>query len=305
MALTSFRRAAGLAATLFTALVVAACSAGAGSQAGDADSGGAPQGEEQPAVGDGGVAGAESRTASRDEAADAALALEFERRIVKVGEISLEVAEVEQALGDVRALALALDGYVGASQASDTGSGAMLTLRVPADRFDDALDALRAMDGDVLSETTQEEDVTGTLVDLEARIENLRASEVTYRVLLERATKIEDILAVQSRLDEVRGQIEQLEAQAQTLAGDADLSTLTVRLVPRAVRVEQTTEGWNPGETVQQAVAALLVVGQALLTAVIWIGIVLLPLAVVGGLVTLVVVRVAQPLRRRAAEPRP
>ena len=298
MALTSIRRVAPLAATIVTAALVVGCGQAASGPAG-------PAVEEPQSVAGVERTGDDGTAAGGGEDGDSAmLALNFDRRIVKVGEISLEVEDVEVALGEVRALAQRLDGYVGASQASDGGSGAMLTLRVPADRFESALEELRAMVGDVLSETTQEDDVTTTLVDMEARIENLRASEVTYRALLERATEIEDVLAVQSRLDEVRGHIEQLDAQAQALAGEADLSTLTVLLQPRAVPVEESTEGWNPGETIQQAVAALLTLGQALLTAIIWIAIVLVPLGIVFGVATLIVIRVAQPLRRRVTEPR-
>jgi len=297
----------GTTLLVLSALVIA-CSSGAGA-APDAVGGGdsdLARTDVQRAAAE--AAGALER-AEAGAAADADLPMaelvDSTRRIVKTGELAVEVEDVTAALRVVRAVARELNGYVSGSEAGDAASGATLTLRVPAGRFDEALERLRALGTEVLLENTSEEDVTSALVDLEARIENLRASEVTYRALMERATRIDDILAIQARLDEVRGQIEQLEAQAQTLNRQADLSTLTVSLVPQAVPLEQSTQGWNPGDTVQQALAALLVVGQALLTAVIWIAVVLLPLGIVIGLATLIVLRVAQPLRRRVTEPRP
>ena len=117
-------------------------------------------------------------------------------------------------LAQVRALAAELGGYVGGSQAGTLDQAASVTLRVPAERFDELLTRLQELtDVEVVSMSTREEDVTGQVVDLAARIRNLEASEASYRVLFDRAERIEDILTVQGRLDEVRGQIEQLEAQ--------------------------------------------------------------------------------------------
>src|SRR5690606_2317851 len=101
-------------------------------------------------------------------------------------------------------------------------------------------------------------DVTGQIVDLEARIENLRASEASYRELLARAERVEDILAVQARLDQVRGEIERLVAQLEALEGQADLSTLTVTLVPRPEPVETQAATWDPKAQLDQALAALV-----------------------------------------------
>jgi len=65
-------------------------------------------------------------------------------------------------------------------------------------------------------------------------------------VLVAKATKIEDILAVQSRLDDVQGQIEQLSAQLKQLSNQADLSTLTVTLQPKAQPIQQASQPGIP-----------------------------------------------------------
>lgn len=202
-----------------------------------------------------------------------------DRKIVRTGEISVEVSNVAAAVGRVRALALEFGGYVGSSESGSQGQSATLTLRIPADRFEDALAGIHKLDGDVLNEATREEDVTTAVVDLEARLKNLQASEVQYRALLTQAVKIEDILSVQTRLDDVRGQIEQLQAQDKELTGLADLATLTVTLVPGAV--QQATGNWDPGKTVTDAYAALVGFGQNIANGVIWFAIVVLP-ALIG-----------------------
>jgi len=241
----------------------------------------------------------EETTTGGGPAADEANAAPIEQRIIKTGEVSVEVTDVPATVGRVRAFALELGGYVGGSQAGSNDQGATLTLRVPAARFDEALERLRALDGEVVAEATRESDVTRQIIDLGARIANLEASEASYRVLLERAERIDDVLAVQSRLDGVRGEIEQLEAQLQDIEGDADLSTLTVSLIPAPEPVAEIAETWDAGSQFNAALASLVGIGQGLLNALIWFGIVWLPVLLVLSILALLALRGVLEVRRR------
>ncbi len=244
------------------------------------------------------VTGAAAQPGAQSTAPDAQAAA-TERHVIKTGEVTLQVPNVASALGRVRALALELGGYVGGSQAGTLEESATLTLRVPAAHFDDALSKLHAFDGKVIVEATREEDVTGSIVDLTARIENLQASETQYRSLLARAQKIEDILSVQTRLDQVRGEIEQLKGQLQSVGDQADMATLTVTLTPRAQPVQAATAAWDPGAIASQALASLLEVGQGLASGAIWFVIVWLPILLVLAFVVLLMLRGLLELRRR------
>lgn len=272
---------------LFAAFVLAACAAASGPGA---------------APGDGRDVGSGPATGGTDEGGNGEQPASLtDQKIIKTGEITVEVPDVAAALGRVRAMAIQLGGYVGGSQSGTQDEAATLTLRIPADRFEDALSRLHEIDGDVVVEATREDDVTTAVVDLEARLENLQASEVQYRALLAKAVKIEDILAVQVRLDDVRGQIEQLQAQHTELTGLADLSTLTVTLVPSAL--QQTAGSWDPGKTVSDAFAALVGVGQGIGNGVIWFVIVWLPALIALGLLVLLVWRFVPGLRARVTRP--
>ena len=227
------------------------------------------------------------------------LAAPAEQRIVKTGEITLEVENVGSAIGQVRAMATELGGYVGGSQAGTLDDRATLTIRIPAPQFDEALVRLHEMDAEVIAEATREQDVTGQVVDLEARIDNLRSSEASYRELVARAERVEDILAVQSRLDEVRGQIEQLQAQLDVLEGQADLSTLTISLIPRAQPIEQQAEVWDPAAQLDRALASLVGIGQAVFDGLVWFVVVWLPILLVLGAILLLALRGVLEVRRR------
>jgi hypothetical protein len=286
------RSAAVAAATAILLIILAGCAtAGTGPQA--AQDGGTGDGAVPPAAPDQRGQGGQPSGAPFADLAD--------RKIIKTGEVSLEVANVGVAVGEVRAMAVAVGGYVGGSNAGARDERATLTLRIPADRFEDALERLRAMDGEMRAESTSEQDVTSSIVDLEARIENLEASEAQYRLLVERAQKVDDILAVQSRLDEVRGQIEQLKAQLEQLSGLATLSTLTVTLLPASTPVEDASEGWDPGATFDQALAALVSLGQGISDLLIWLAVVGLPISLIGAVGVWLAWRLTPAIRRRVS----
>ena len=294
-------RVAGvLILVLVTVSLLAACaSAGSASAPAGARDG---TGGEQPAVEEPGVD--PDYTGGGEAIGGVPLADLAERKIVRTGEMTLEVPVVGSAVGELRAMALALGGYVSGSRTGGEDETAAVTLRIPADRFDDALDRIHDMDGEVRVEATRDEDVTSAVVDLEARIRNLQASEAQYRLLVRRAEKIDDVLAVQSRLDQVRGEIEQLTAQLTQLNGLAALSTLTVTLVPVSTPVEDAAAAWDPGSTFGNAVAALVSAGQGLADAAIWFLIVGLPILVIVAIVVFLAIRF-RPAAGRLAPPAP
>ena len=229
-------------------------------------------------------------------------------KIVRTGSLSVQVKDLDVALTAGREAVRAAGGYIGASRQTNDGdnSVASVTYRIPSDRWDESLTALRGL-GKVLGEQTDAIEVTGQLVDLQARIANLRASEQALQGIAAKATKISDVLEVESRLTEVRGQIEQLDGQRAHLADQAGLGTLTVTYGLQVVAVTQATKGWNAGDEVDRASATLVDILQSLARAGIWLGIVWLPILVSLGVLAAVAAFVLRRLGflRRAESPAP
>jgi hypothetical protein len=247
-----------------------------------------------------------------DEQAPPAAPAPSDRLIVRVGSIELQVSDVAATYQQARQLALRLGGYVGDSEFASDREGrpsATVVLRIPAERYDEALDALRPLATKVLVERSQETDVTSQVVDLDARIANLRASEAALVKIFERAGKISEVLEVQRELTSVREQIEKLVAERQLLATQAALATLTVTLSTTPEPISSATESWDPGAEVERALAQLIDVAQAIAGAAIWLGIVVFPVAVVGLVLLLLAVRLGRRFgfdlrpRRQAAPP--
>ncbi|HET7168097.1 MAG TPA: DUF4349 domain-containing protein [Candidatus Limnocylindrales bacterium] len=280
--------------TLFLGITLAACAGSGGavlSTVGNAVGEPIGGGVDRAGYGEGQQPAA---SAAPQAPGDGVGALVDDAKIIRTGTIDIEVTDVPKALLAARDGIRSMGGYIGASQTANTDDRptASVTYRIPADRWEDALDLLRGLNGltsKVLDEKTEAVEVTGAVIDLEARIRNLRASETALQEIAAGATKVSDVLEVQAQLTSVRGQIEQLTAQLGDLTDRASFATLTVSYSLPVVAVELARKGFEPGAVVDAASASLVDILQALTTAGIWFAIVWLPILLVLGLIVALV----------------
>ncbi len=201
-----------------------------------------------------------------------------------------------------------MGGYIGASQQSNDGTSivATVTYRIPESRWEEALAALRSL-GDEVGEKTDAAEVTNQIVDLAARIRNLQASETALVRHAADAAKISDLLEVESRLTDVRGQIEQLTAQQKNLENQAAYGTLAVTFGTEVAAVQKAAAQWDPKTEVDRAGASLIGFLQTLTTAGIWFAIVWLPMLIALAIVLGIGFVIARRLGffRQAAPPLP
>ena len=218
-------------------------------------------------------------------------ALRDDLKVVYTGSLDLVVADLVPALAQAKAAVLATGGYIGASQESNDGeaSYATITYRIPAARWDDAIGSLRGLATRVVGERTQATEVGGQIVDLEARLRNLRASEGVLVGIAEGTGRVTDLLEVEARIAEVRGQIEQLDAQRTQLEDQVAYGTLVATFGTEIEQVATVAKGWDPTTDVDGAVATLVEAGQAIVSGGIWFGLVWLPVILALVLVALVV----------------
>lgn len=217
--------------------------------------------------------------------------------IIKKGEMSLQVATIDAAVTEATRQIDALGGSTSGSERAGTADDAQatITFRVPADQWDQAQSAVRSLASVVLSERSTTEDVTSQVVDLGARLRNLQATERALQGIMDRATEITDVLAVQGELTTVRGHIEQLTAEQAHLEAQAAFSTLTVRFAVKPAPVVLAQQGrFDPGTEVDAASARFVSILQRFAKAGIWFAIVWLPILsvlAVGAVIAFVVIR--------------
>src|SRR5450631_1452252 len=89
------------------------------------------------------------------------------RKLIRNGEVSIEVRDFESAVRQASAIAASYGGYISDSQAAGEGSRrhGMITLRVRAAAFEQALGALKAL-GKVQTEHVGTQDITKAYMDL-------------------------------------------------------------------------------------------------------------------------------------------
>ncbi len=153
------------------------------------------------------------------------------RQLIVEAWISLEVDEIDNAVRHVETVAAQRDGWV--ESADIVGEGgyrtASVNVRVPAGRFNNAMETLRSM-GRVTDEGVSSTDVTDRLIDNEARLAAWTTQEERLIVLLENAATVKDVIDIERRIAEVRADIEHVAATQRSLENRVAASLIRVNL---------------------------------------------------------------------------
>ena len=177
---------------------------------------------------------------TRDDTTEQEVALVAQQRIiVRTVDMELVVLDVPDSIDAVAIIAQDLGGWVVASDRTRKHSGTT-SIRVPADRLDEAIRLLRDLAIEVEAEVTSSRDVTDEYVDLTARLTNLAATEEALLKLFDKALQVEDALKVQTELTNVQGEIERLQGRIKFLEQTSAFSLITVGL--RLAPVDMTAE---------------------------------------------------------------
>ncbi len=159
------------------------------------------------------------------------------REIARTGAVTLLVPSVDGAIAGIARLVRRESGIV--VQLSDdvptkatAPHTAALTIRVPSDRFDATMEALPRL-GTAKARSVRSDDLTGAIVDADARLRNLRREESDLLKIMDRSGKIPDVLDVERELATVRGEIEELAGQAHAMRDRVADSTIVIVLKDR------------------------------------------------------------------------
>lgn len=153
------------------------------------------------------------------------------RKTVQTTSMSIVVQHPAEIADEVTRLAENLGGYlVTADSGGQSATSGSLTIRVPVARFEEARAEIRKLGVRVESEKVEAQDVTRQYVDQDASIRNLRAEEAQYLAIMKQASTVKDMLAVTERLSEVRGQIEQQQAEFNALSRQIETVSIAISL---------------------------------------------------------------------------
>lgn len=179
--------------------------------------------EELARTGSSGVAMRQASSADRTD-----------RQVIRTGTLEIIATDPWEAAEQLRNLAEHLSGFVVSSKVSGSDKrtrSAQVTMRIPAEHFDEGRAGVRTIAKAVEEDDTETRDVTREDVHQEATLRNSRTEEIRYLTILKSATAVKDVLEVSSKLAEVRGHINQLEADLRFLQHQVQMSLLIVNIV--------------------------------------------------------------------------
>jgi hypothetical protein len=223
--------------------------------------------------------------------------------IIRTASLTVQVKDVPKALDKARATVENAGGYVGNETTDRDEEGhehTEVVLRVPVEKYDEVMTDLQGA-GKLLARTAKAQDVTDEVVDVESRITSQRASVARIRELMDRATKLSDVVTLEGELSSRQADLEALLARQASLRDRTSLATITLSL--SETPVEQAAKDDDPG-----FVDALAGGWDAFVTMLRWLAVVLgavLPFAAALALLVLLWLRVVRPRLPRRPEPAP
>jgi hypothetical protein len=210
------------------------------------------------------------------------------RMVIKNASLSIVVEDPSASLDLISAMAEDLGGYVVSSNLyrAQLDSGleypeASVTIRVPAELLDQALSEIKSGAGEVLSENVSGQDVTQEYTDLESRLRNLERAEDQLAEILEASYETEDVLSVYNRLVDIREQIEVIKGQMKYYEQSAAMSSISVYIQANEAVQPLKIGNWQPVGVAKKALQALINTLKGLANALIWIGLYILPVALI------------------------
>lgn len=171
------------------------------------------------------------------------------RKLIRNVNMNVETENFDELLATVEARVKALGGYIedsstynGSSYYGNQKRDANMTIRIPADKLDEFLSHVSS-ESNVISKSENVSDVTLQYVDMESHKEALLAEQDSLLRLMEQAETVEDIITLESRLTDVRYQIESMESRLRAMDNQVTYSTvyLYVNEVTKLTPVKEQT----------------------------------------------------------------
>ena len=190
------------------------------------------------------------------------------------------------------------DSHNGSMYSSRRYRSASLTIRVPAQRVDEFTAEMSGI-ANVVSTSLSREDITLSYVATESRVKALQTEEARLLELMEQAETMADLLEIESRLTDVRYELENRASQLRLYDNQVDYATiyLSIDEVQEYTPVEEPTV-W---ERISGGfVSSVKGVGNGLLDLLVWVLAKSPYLVILGGVTVGVVVLVKKRKARKA-----
>lgn len=266
-----------------TALILTACGIGAAPSQRSFDfAGGAPAAEPMEAPME--EAPAPAADFASNAAGEGFEAAAVERVVIQNADLSIVVIDPEAKMDEIGKMAEDMGGFVVSKNVFQTTTGnnirvpeGNITVRVPAENLDEALEQIKADAVEVQNESRSGEDVTREYVNLQSRRKTHEQAAEQLSEILEQKTESEEVIEVFNQLVYHREQIEILTGQINYYEEAAALSAISVHVSAEETLQPLEIAGWRPVGVARDALQALINFFEGFVTFLIWLIILIIP----------------------------
>lgn len=192
-------------------------------------------------------------------------AASVERIVIQNADLAIVVSDVKGRMKNIQVMAQQMGGFVVSSNLYQSYTSdyvevpeAQITIRVPAEKLDDALEQIKKDVIEVQTENRSGQDVTAEYVDLQSRLKNYEAAEAQLEEIMNNATKTEDVVSIFNQLVYYREQIELVKGQIKYYDEAASLSAISIRIVAEETIKPVVIGKWAPKGVALEAVQDLV-----------------------------------------------
>jgi len=189
-----------------------------------------------------------------------------ERMVIQNADLAIVVTDPKARMQEIADLATSMGGFVVSSNIYTTYYGpnsseapeATIVVRIPSDKLDNALEAIKKDAVDIQYENRSGQDVTNVYVDLQSQLKAKQAAEKKLLEILDQANETEDVLAVYSQLQIIQSEIEVLKGQIKYYDESVALSAVSVRLIADETVQPVEIGGWKLDGAANDAIQNLI-----------------------------------------------
>ena len=214
-------------------------------------------------------------------------AAQVERLVIQNADLSIVVADPETKLDEIGSMAESMGGFVVSKNVHQTYTDnnvqvpeGNITVRVPAEKLEQALEQIKAEAVEVQNETRSGQDVTREYVDLQSRLKTHEQAADQLSKILDEKTESEEVIEVFNQLVYHREQIEILKGQINYYEEAVALSAISVQVIAEESIQPLEIAGWKPVGVARDALQALINFFQGFVSFLIWLIILIIPAGV-------------------------
>jgi hypothetical protein len=221
-------------------------------------------------------------------------------------DLTIVIPDPQAKMDAINQMATALGGFVismnmyqTTTPNGDTVPAGTISIRVPADKLENALSQIISDAVEVRSKTQNGQDVTSSYVDLQSQLTNLEMAEADLQAIMDEAknnpnsnttSKTQDVLAVYNQIISVRGQIESIKGQMQYYEQASAYSLINVTLIAEETIQPIQIGSWKPEGVARDAIQTLIKFWQGFVNFLINLFLLVLPILItIFGPIALIV----------------